>query len=149
MDQAERTTIIAKVTQLLARREHSVVELTDKLVGKGFARESVMNIISEFSAKNIQSDYRYVESRVRNAMRRGIGPMRVNAELKQHKVNSDLFTQVENEIQPDWFELAKEVKHKRFGEIAESDLKLRYKQQQFLSYRGFSVEQIKYAMSGE
>ena len=149
MSQSDRKVIISQITQLLARREHSAVEITRKLVAKGYSPEVVELIVGEFTAKDIQSDYRYVESRIRNAMRRGIGPVRVSAELKQHRVNASLFSQVQDEIAPDWFELAKEVKWKRFGELTESDPKLRFKQQQFLLYRGFNSEQIKYAMSGD
>lgn len=149
MSQSDRKVIISQITQLLARREHSAVEITRKLVAKGYSPEVVEQIVGEFTAKDIQSDYRYVESRIRNAMRRGIGPVRVSAELKQHRVSARLFSQVQDEIEPDWFELAKEVKWKRFGELTERDPKLRFKQQQFLLYRGFNSEQIKYAMSGD
>lgn len=51
------------------------------------------------------------------------------------------------EIDADWFESAKKVKEKKFGEFYETEFALRQKQKQFLQYRGFYQEHIDYAVS--
>ena len=53
------------------------------------------------------------------------------------------------EIEADWFESAKKVKTKKFGDFFETDYALRQKQKRFLQYRGFYQDHIDYAVSNE
>ncbi|MCW8092861.1 regulatory protein RecX [Alteromonas sp. ASW11-130] len=141
-----RKKLIESTTRLLARREHSVTELVQKLASKGFELDSIYSVVEEFKQADIQSDRRFAESRVRHAANKGIGPNRVKTELSQHKIDETLVFEAFKEAEIDWFELAKTVHAKKYkGDISDS-FKEQQKQRQFLQYRGFTFEQIQYAI---
>lgn len=49
--------------------------------------------------------------------------------------------------QVDWYELARQVRCKRFGEAPPCDHEARQKQWRYLSYRGFSPDQVREALA--
>ncbi|MFC3122882.1 regulatory protein RecX [Agaribacter flavus] len=57
-----------KVTQLLSRREHSVLELIQKLSTTGIPMAIAEDVVSQFTDKHIQSDLRYAESVVNSGV---------------------------------------------------------------------------------
>ncbi len=146
MTDHNRKKIIESITRLLARREHSVVELTQKLTQKGFESDVVGPVIQEFQQANIQSDKRFAESRVRHAADKGMGPNRIRGELAQHQIDESYIIEAFAEVDVDWFELAKKVHAKKYASRQGDSFKEKQKQRQFLQYRGFSLEHIQYAM---
>ncbi len=146
MTDNNRKKIIESVTRMLARREHSVVELTQKLTQKGFETDVVISVIQEFQQANIQSDKRFAESRVRHAADKGMGPNRVRGELAQHEIDQNYIGEAFAEAEIDWFALAQRVYAKKFASTQGDSFKEKQKQRQFLHYRGFSFEHIQYAM---
>lgn len=146
MSESNRKIIVDAITRMLARREHSVVEITAKLTQKGYEESETAPIIEEFREANIQSDERFAEAMIRSAVSKGRGPRRLKADLSQHDVSDSVISQAIKEVAPDWFELALRVRVKKFGPAAPDDFKDRQKQMQFLQYRGFAQEQIQYAI---
>lgn len=144
MKEAEQA-IREKVIQLLARREYSVSELTIRLSSK-FDPELVEQVVDALAQQGLQSDHRFADNLVRGRISQGHGPIRIQSELKQKGIASDLIQQVLEENPVDWFELALSTYQRRFGEHHASDLKVRAKQLRFLQYRGFSLDQIRYAL---
>ena len=149
MSEGDRKVIIASITRMLARREHSVQEIISKLSQKGVEEDAIWPVLDEFREAGIQSDARYAEARARALMLKGSGPRKIKADLQQHGVSEMLFDDVFAELDADWFELAREVKEKRFGHGYPEEYKDKMKQMQFLSYRGFSQSHINYAVNGE
>ncbi len=149
MTDPDRKIIIDAITRMLARREHSRVEARTKLTQKGFEPEAFMPVLQEFTEAGIQSDARYAEMRIRACASKGIGPERVQRELSQHQIDSYVVQEAMREADVDWFELALNVKIKKFGEGREVDFKARQKQMQFMNYRGFTRDQIQYAVNGD
>ncbi len=140
---------LAKLRQhailLLARREHARFELTNKLLVKGYESPQIDQILSQLEAENLLSDKRFAECYIRSRASKGYGPHRIGMELRERRVDE----QVVNELlyhNWDWYEQAVDVRRKRFGVDPVTDLKVRAKQQRFLQYRGFSMEQISVAM---
>ncbi|WP_341504178.1 regulatory protein RecX [Gallaecimonas sp. GXIMD4217] len=86
--------------------------------------------------------YRYAESALRRLLGKGYGPMRVMAELTQKGIPEAIQRQVLAESEPDWFELAQQAYNKRFSDTAIGDRKDWAKRARYLSYRGFTNEQI-------
>lgn len=145
-----------KALAYLARREYAVAELKQKLLASSKASEAdtiachqrlVDKVIDEMCALNYLSDARYAAMLVRSRYNKGHGPMRVRQEFSQQRLASELCAQAFDEFEGDWFERAKEVLHKRFS-AAPSDYKARAKYMRFLASRGFSQDQIAYALSG-
>lgn len=134
-----------KLTRLLSRREQSQHELRRKLADLELAPELVSETMTKFAEKDIQSDYRYAEAVVRGAYRKGKGPVFIERSLKEHNIDYNLVKELTADESFDWFELAKAVRLKRFGEHLPDDWADKQKQMRFLQYRGFAQEQIKYA----
>ena len=99
--------------------------------------------------QGLQSDERYARMLLRARISRGQGPVRIEQELRSKGVGAALIDQVVQEADIDWFDLAKSTSERRFGTGPATDLKLKSKQYRFLQYRGFSAEQIQYAMNPE
>ncbi len=149
MSEPDRKIIIDAITRMLARREHSIAEIVRKLAQKDVSETTALPIINEFCEANLQSDERYAEAKIRSSIGRGVGPRRVKADLNQHDISEAMVERAMEEVDPDWFELARAVREKKYGLTAPADFKQKQKQMQFLQYRGFYQSHIQYAMDGD
>jgi len=84
---------------------------------------------------------------LRVAFNKGHGPNRLKQKLQQHEIDSTFVSKLVSCDEYDWFDLAYSVKTKKFGESIESDWQKRQKQQRFLLGRGFTFDQINFAVS--
>ena len=131
-----------RAINLLARREHSIAELTRKLLKAEFELDDIKDIIKKLTESGLQSDSRFTEDYLLYRSNRGFGSQRIRQELKERSVADDIINAGLKEADIDWFSLAMTVRCKRFGEQNPDDYKDRAKQQRFLQYRGFTHEQI-------
>ncbi len=132
---------------LLTGREHSRLELKNKLLAKNFPTEIVEQVVTYCTEQDWVNDTRYAAMFCRVKARKGLGPIRINGELRQKGIpEADIQLAMEQSEQ-DWFELAKTVYLKKFGESPVSDFKDRVKKQRYLQYRGFDSEQISYVLA--
>lgn len=127
---------------LLARREHSVTELKNKLLKADFDIDDIYAVIEKLTAAGLQSDERFAENYLRYRSQRGFGSQKITLELKERGVATDIIYGALDESEIDWFALAASARCKRFGEDEPDTAKDRAKQQRFLQYRGFTHEQI-------
>ncbi len=128
---------------LLARREHSGLELHRKLSDKFPEYCDLLEaIIATLQQDNLQSDERFAEAFVASRIRRGQGPQRIRRELQQRGVETSLAERAVRDAGIDWFSLATEVLVKKYGDTPCFDFKERAKRSKFLQYRGFNTEQI-------
>lgn len=134
----------ATAIRLLSRREHSCKELQQKLLARDFDSRLIDEVLTSLQAENLQSDDRFAEIYVRSKMHKGIGPVRLQQELRDHQVDDELIHRYLQDQH--WQQLAVEVRQKRFGTILPEHFEERAKQMRFLQYRGFSAEQINGAM---
>ncbi len=141
-----RRVIRHKITRLLARREQSYAELSQKLAMLDVEHNDIESVLQQFVDKDLQSDRRFTEHFVRNCMVKGQGLSRIKQALFGHNIDSGLLNEVLAEIQPDWFELAYQVKCKKYAMYPETEWELKQKQMRFLQYRGFNQEQITHAV---
>lgn len=131
-----------KALDLLARREHAVGEIRDKLINKGVGRQVVDNTVENLVVEGLLSDRRFVEDFLRARKNRGYGPLRIKAELRQRGIDDELVLDFINPRDEQWAENIRNVWHKRFGGQLPGDMKERARQTRFLQYRGFTSEQI-------
>jgi regulatory protein len=75
-------------------------------------------------------------------IRKGYGPDRIVAELKNYKISNDITVKVVTECGVDWFELAKKVLIKKYGYSNSCEFNEKVKINTFLKYRGFKSEHI-------
>ena len=133
--------------RLLTRREHSSQELKQKLLHKGFDLNLIDTLLSDLRQEGSQSDERFAESYMRSRISRGYGPVRIRQELRQRGVSDEIIEAVVIDNAELWYELARNVRQKKFGMIIPQNLKEKLKQQQFLQYRGFCQAHMKFAFT--
>ncbi len=133
---------------LLARREHSRWELRHKLTAAGASGDVADETLDTLEEEDLLSDERFVEAFVASRARKGQGPVRIYQELDRRGVTESLIEDGIDEADVDWYELAAEVRTRKFGKKIPPDFPSRAKQMRFLEYRGFDSDQIRAAMKG-
>ena len=128
---------------LLARREHSTRELKRKLKVRGMEGAVVDQALAALQEERLLSDERFVEMLVHSRIGKGQGPLRIQAELREHGVSDELVSAAVDVNDPQWHDRIKAVRHKRFSAGVPSTINERAKQMRFLQYRGFTPEQIR------
>ena len=126
----------AAALKMLMRREHSQLELSNKLQLKGFNDADIKPSVDLLIEQKYQSNERFTEAFILMRYNQGKGPVIISSELRKRGIeNFDLSIF-------DWFELVKEVRKKKFGHNLPSDYKTQAKQKRFLASRGFSFDEI-------
>ena len=130
-----------RALRLLARREHSRVELTRKLGQAGFAQHDLEALLDEFEEKNWLSDRRFAESYVADHRARA-GSVKLAYDLRQRGVSDAIIEDVLSKNRDSELERAREVWQKKFG-TAPTDSTEKARQIRFLQSRGFALEIIR------
>jgi len=131
---------------LLARREHSRLELERKLLARSYLRDTLDEVLDALEAEGLLAEARFVESFVRARAGKGQGPTRIRADLIRRGIDESHIRAGLREAGHDWNALAAEVRRKRFGLDAPNDFTERARQMRFLQYRGFEGGQIEAAL---
>lgn len=135
---------------LLARREHSGEELLKKLKRR-FGRhpdatEVIQRELDRLVDEGLLSDTRYAASLVRQLIARGLGPRRLDQELRTKGVRSTWDACIDpEEGEIDWFAQAETVYSRKFErqlwpEERDARRKEWAKRARFMQYRGFDPE---------
>lgn len=134
---------------LLARREHSALELSNKLKKRGFSGSEIDSIIDKLIQENLLSDRRFAEAYIHARSSKGFGPLRIESELKERGVKESIINELLDINDDTWLEVLENLYHRKYlhksqqaGELAPVDYKDKAKQIRFLQYRGFSLEKI-------
>lgn len=131
--------------RLLARRDHSLLELRNKLLARHFDEVLVTTVLAELAERNLLSEQRFAEAFVRGRFARGYGPVRIRAELRERGVGEQATEEVLAELSENWGESAVRQREKRFGAGYPGDYRERVRQMRFLQQRGFTGDQIRAA----
>ena len=130
--------------RLLARREHSRLELRTKLVGKGWPEDLVESTIAELADEGLQSDDRFAESFARQRAGRSYGPRRIRAELTQRGIDSAGAARAIDALDIDFAELAADFYRRKYGgDEAELSFSERARRSQAMYRRGFEAEHVR------
>ncbi|MGE4570381.1 MAG: regulatory protein RecX [Gammaproteobacteria bacterium] len=141
IQQSKDSECYAAAMRMLVRREHSQLELRQKLQLKDFDNTLIANAIDLLIEQNYQSDTRFAEDFIVMRFNQGKGSVKIAAELKQRGIEYfDLSVF-------DWFALARKVRVTKYGDDLPSDYKETAKQKRFLQSRGFGFDQINQAFS--
>ena len=139
-------TLRERALRLLARREHTRVELARKLAPHADSAGEIDAVLDDLSTRSLLSDARYVEMRLRSRSAR-LGDARLAYELRTQGVSDEL---VEAALAAGESELtrAQGVWQRKFGQLA-NDAAERARQMRFLSSRGFSAQTIRRVVRGD
>lgn len=131
----------------LARREHGEQEITKKLIARGFDTDIVEVAVTALISDGLLSDSRFAEAFVYSRFKKGSGPQKIHAELRQRGIDDALISVSMETVAGQWLERAREVREKKFGRESPRDFKERSRQMRFLQQRGFTSEQIRGAFN--
>nr|WP_296748743.1 regulatory protein RecX [Thioalkalivibrio sp.] len=123
--------------RLLARREHSTLELTRKLKQRGFTVASIEPALEQLREAGYLSDARFAGSLARHRAAQGYGDLRIRAELGQHGMKQVLVDQALAELGVDWRAQALAQARRHFAEAPETSA-ARARMLRHLAQRGFA-----------
>src|SRR5699024_9248930 len=128
---------------------HAPVELARKLAQREYPATEVAIVLDALAAEGLLSIDRYAEAVVRSRVARGVGPMRIRADLARMQVDEEVIENALAEAETDWLALGGWVRRKRCGRDLPSDYKARARQMRFLQRRGFDFDSIRAAMGDD
>lgn len=137
---SQRWTPMARAVAMLARREHSKVELVTKLMARGVEQEEAEQVVQKLEDLDLQSDQRFLESKVRQRVGGGYGPRRTQMELAGQGLDEADVEKALEEPGDGWIQGAYNLIERRYGE-SPLPFELRQKALGLLVRRGFSFEQ--------
>ncbi|WP_258240643.1 regulatory protein RecX [Pseudidiomarina homiensis] len=135
------------VVRLLGRREHSALELKQKLRQRGFSNAVIEQALAKAQEHGWQSDQRYTEIWLRQALLGGNGWLKIKAQAATKGIDEELLQSTLAKENPDWRELCYERLCKKFGEQPPQTPKERDKIMRHLLNRGFRFDEIKAALA--
>lgn len=141
-------TVRVAAMDYLSRREHATHELFQKLLAKqDYDAEEISEALERLAEQGLLSDERFTEAFIHQRFNRGFGPLKIRAELRQKGVADDLTAEFLNTIVAEqWQESALAVRIRKYGTECPLDVKEKARQTRFLQSRGFSSDQIHYAL---
>jgi len=126
----------AAALRLLARREHSAVELRRKLNQRGFGAALITPALERLQGEGYLSDERFALSLARHRTDQGYGELRIRAELAQHGVEGSALERALAELDADWVERALRQARRHFLEPPETATDTA-RMLRYLTQRGF------------
>lgn len=145
-DTKEYRRLWSKAIAALARREHSAFELSVRL--HSYTEEPA--VVAALMANLIRDDYlndrRFCEMLCRWRFNKGIGPLRLRHELKQHQIAAALIEAGLAQYDTRWLERLIELRNRKYGSAKPADYKEWSRQARFLQQRGFNAELIHLAI---
>ena len=141
-DNSELVEVRRKAMDILARREHSALELRRKLISCEFDETLVDQVLARLQQDRLLCDARFTESFVHRRANAGVGPLKIRYELLQKGLRDDLIEQYLGSRREQWDAMMAQQRARKFGDEIPQDLKERMKQARFLQNRGFSPESV-------
>lgn len=132
--------------RLLARREHSRLELDLKLRQRKVEAAIIEKVLDEYEANDWLNNERFADVFARQRFDLGYGPMKIIAELQQRGI-PQLPEWMASMTDQQWAESAVRIRDRRFG-LADirDDWEEKGRQGRFLARRGFASDHIESAL---
>lgn len=131
-----------RAVDLLARREHSTLELKRKLQQKGAPKDLIDTLLNGLEQSGYLSDERFAEGYVRYRSQAGFGPIRIRAELQQRGISSHLIDQFLSQSTEFWGKQLESLWQRRFHGKLPRNQQEYGRQVRFLLQRGFAAGQV-------
>ena len=100
-------------------------------------------VLDRLVRQRLLSDERFAGQYLSSRQRRGYGPVRIRAELRERGVDEGLIETCLGDPEVAWLTSLRQAHDKKFGAQPPADLKEKARRVRFLEYRGFSGEQIR------
>ena len=128
--------------KLLSRREHSALEIRDKLLKRDFEEQEIAQAISELQQGGWLSDERFAEAYIRMRQLKGFGPIRIAIELNERGVEESITDALLHADDENWQQILEQQYLKKYKNRPIEDYNDKAKRIRFLQYRGFSLDAI-------
>ena len=140
---ADPATLRAKALELLARREHSRLELRQKLAQRGFTATDIEPVLDALVAEGLLDERRYAELYACSRADKGYGPLRIARELRERGIPDALTDAALATLDEFWMPKLRELHRKRFKSQMPTHAADRMQQNRVLRQHGFTIDQIK------
>ncbi|MFV0544029.1 MAG: regulatory protein RecX [Marinicella pacifica] len=127
----------------LAMREHSVLELQQKLARKNYTAAVIDQVVTELQQQNFLSNERFAEVYWRQRAEKGFGPVKISLELQQKGLEEAIIEHGLVAAEVDFEALIQRVYQKQYHNKPCRDLKDKARRQGFLFRRGFPADAIR------
>ncbi len=128
--------------RLLSRREHSALEIRDKLTKREFEHSEIEQAILELVQGGWLSDERFTEAYIRMRQLKGFGPIRISMELNERGIKESIIDEYLHAGDTSWMQTLTEQYRKKYKNKTIEDYNDKAKRIRFLQYRGFSLDKI-------
>jgi len=136
----------AAALRLLARREHSRLELDLKLRQRQIEAPLIEKVLDECEANDWLNNERFADVFARQRFDLGYGPLKIIAELQQRGIQR-LPPWLSSMTDEEWTDSAIRVRDRRFGLLdIREDWDEQGRQGRFLARRGYASDYIKSAL---
>lgn len=142
-----KPTLRERAVALLARREHTRVELAAKLARFAADRDEIAPLLDDLARRKLLSDERYADARA-HSLARKFGVARIEHELRSRGVGASAIARATGDARATEVTRARDAWRRRFG-TPPADALEKAKQMRFLRGRGFSFEAIRQVVRGE
>ena len=136
----------ARALALLARREHTRLELRRKLAPHAASEDEITQLLIELEARGWLSEERYAETRA-NMLGRKFGSRKIEHDLQGRGVPAEMIEQALQKMRGEELENCRLAWLKKFG-VLPANAAERSRQQRFLAGRGFSGEVVRVVLKG-
>ena len=127
---------------MLARREHSIFELSRKLRQKHFDEDDIQEVIEKLLANNLLSEERFTESYINMRRRKGYGPLRIAQELKERGIDADFYESHLDRNNPEWRSIMQQQYSKKYGDQPAEDYTEKARRARYLQNRGYPLDWV-------
>ena len=127
---------LASAQRSLAMREHSTLQIKNKLTNKGFDNKIIENVVTEIQETGFQSDTRYAEEYIRYRQNSGYGSKKIIYELKSNGISSEIINNHMENFKDDYNILFKFAQSK-INNVDLNDKKILMKYSNNFKSRGF------------
>lgn len=138
--------MLAKIYQnalnLLSRRDHSRLELVQKLSRKAYDKTDIETTIQRLEDEGWINESRFTEMYTLYRRRKGYGPRRISMELAAKGIAQTMIAEQLQIFDNAWLTEVRAIWHKQFKGRLPKDAQTRAKQMRFLYNRGFTQDQI-------
>lgn len=144
---ATRSPLEIRALRYLAQREHSRLELEQKLSAhaRSSTPEAISNVLDKLEQNGFLSAERVVEQVIR-IRRSRFGSQRIVYELKEKGIDEQLIDSILPTLKETELDTAFKIWQKKFGQLPNTREE-RGKQMRFMMSRGFSMEIVQQVLS--
>jgi regulatory protein len=123
--------------RLLANREHSRLELRRKLLARDYDPIVVEEVLRSLEKQGLLSDERFTEQYINVLKRKGFGPLRMRALLRERGINDTMISEWVDHRENEWRHLMIQTARRKFGDSKGEDFKEKSKIARYLEYCGY------------